>query len=126
MPDGSQPNVAIMRFNATGSPDTSFGVSEVDFGGNDQILDLSVDGLGRLVGAGLWDGSMAVFRFSAMGVQDSASFGSEGAVPVDFPAPSFPSSTGYAVLTPGDKIVAVGSARLPSEDFGFAIARLLS
>jgi serralysin len=126
VPEGSPPNVAITRFNANGSPDTAFGVSEVDFGGNDQILDLSVDGLGRLVGAGLWAGSMGVFRFSAMGIQDSASFGSEGAVAVDFPAPSSPSSTGYAVLTPGAKIVVAGSARLPSEDFGFAVARLLA
>jgi uncharacterized delta-60 repeat protein len=126
VPDGSMPNVAIVRFSAAGVFDSGFGVSEVDFGGNDQILDLSVDGLGRLVGVGVWDGSMGVFRFSANGVQDSMSFGSEGAIPVEFPAPSFPSSAGYGVLTPGAKIVAIGSARVPSGEFGFAVARLLS
>ena len=126
VPNGSMPNVAIVRFSAARVFDTGFGVSEVDFGGNDQILDLSVDGLGRLVGVGVWDSSMGVFRFSAGGVQDSASFGSEGAIAVEFPAPSFPSSAGYGVLTPGAKIVAIGSARTPSSEFGFAIARLLS
>ncbi len=125
-PEGFPPNVVILRFTEAGAFDTSFGVKEVDFGGSDQILDLSIDGLGRLVGAGTWENSMAVFRFSANGAPDFATFGVGGAVALEFPAPSNPSSQGSALLTPGAKILVVGSARTSTGEFGFAAARLLS
>ena len=122
---GQEPNVALVRWSGAGVFDTAFGVAETDFGGNDQIAGLAVDGLGRLVGAGFWGGSMGVFRFSAMGHQDLG-FGSEGAVGIDFPAPEFPIAVGQALLTPGAKILVVGAARIDEDTFGFAAARLMA
>jgi uncharacterized delta-60 repeat protein len=125
IPTGSPPNTALLRFNAAGGFDSGFGMREADFGGNDQLYDLSVDGLGRLVAAGFWDGSMAVFRFDAMGHQELG-FGSEGGIGIEFPAPFDAYSTGYAILTPGAKIVVVGTARIDGTTFGFAMARRLA
>ena len=69
---------------------------------------------------------MAVFRFSANGAPDFATFGVGGAVALEFPAPSNPSGQGLALLTPGAKILVVGSARTSTGEFGFAAARLLA
>jgi len=116
-PEGSHPNLALLRFTAAGAFDASFGVTEEDLGESGYITALSVDGQGRLWCTGSWNQAMGLFRFTADGDED-------GGIPIEFPGPDSPSSSGYAILTPGSKVLVVGSARLESGDYGFAAARL--
>lgn len=99
--------LAIVRFNANGSIDGTFGTSgiSVTAGGQD-ILDLAVQPDGKILAA-VSDGNFAVYRYLSDGTLD-ATFGTNGratAIP-----PSSAGSLGRALALQSDgKIVVVGS-----------------
>jgi len=82
---------ALVRYNAEGTLDTSFGVGgrvRTDFSGsNDQIFALAIDGAGRILAGGLASNDsgsdFALARYNTDGNLDDA-FGVDGKVTTDF------------------------------------------
>lgn len=122
---------ALMRFNANGAPDSSFGsagVAMADFSnGTDSTSDLVIQTDGKIVAAGYANPSgqfnpdFALARFNSNGGLDN-SFGSGGKVTTDFAGNS---DTVYAVGLQSDgKIIAAGESQPAfSVDRVFALAR---
>ena len=102
-------DVAVVRLNANGSPDTSFhkdGKLTFGFGGVDLALAVAMQPDGKIVlaGTGNPNRDVAVVRLSANGSFDS-SFDQDGIVGVDFGS----QDGGQAVaLQPNGKIVVAG------------------
>jgi uncharacterized delta-60 repeat protein len=101
-----QGDVTLMRLNANGSRDRSWGSNDGevtnDNGGDESPSDLRVDSSGRLVVVG-YAGSLFIARFMADGSPDG-SFGNAGWVMA-------PYSGGFdsVVITKGGKLVAAGT-----------------
>ena len=99
---------AIARYNANGSPDTSFdsdGIVTTDFnGGDDKGLAIALQSDGKIVVAGDNDGDFAIARYNANGSLDT-SFDSDGKVTTHFGG----WDSGQAiVIQPNGKILVAG------------------
>lgn len=116
-------DVAVLRYNADGSLDATFGSGGVvvtDVAGLDFPEDVAVQADGRIVVAGTTSTGTAMFalRYQTDGTVD-ASFGIAGSALVSFG----PESRAYAVAQQADgKLVLAGAAT--TSDGGFALARL--
>ncbi|MEY4976099.1 MAG: hypothetical protein RIQ97_1294, partial [Pseudomonadota bacterium] len=117
---------ALMRLNANGSTDTSFGTNGsvllTSSQGDARAWGLAVQPDGHLVLAGSADGDMALFRFTADGAIDTRVDG--GRTLLDFPSGSNESisDAAFAVATRGDLVLAAGSAWSGTElDMGLAL-----
>jgi uncharacterized delta-60 repeat protein len=110
---GSSPDFALVRLNADGSLDATFGISgkvNTDFSGNlDEASDLALQSDGRIVVVGrTFNGSESQFgvvRYSTAGALDG-SFGSGGKVVTSFLGTT--SDAGGVAIQPDGKIVAAG------------------
>jgi uncharacterized delta-60 repeat protein len=135
---------AVLRYNANGTVDTSFGAGGkvlTDFGDKDQGLDVAVELLlqpdGKLVALGSANNTInntnpdpanfrgndfALARYNPNGSPD-ATFGSGGKVTTDFNGRG--DGAAAAILQPDGKIVVVGSEGFPTldTDTNFALAR---
>lgn len=124
--NGSNGNdFALVRYNANGTLDTSFGKSGktiIDFsGGNDYIQDIVVQKDGKIVAAGHSSVELALARFNSDGTPDE-SFGTYGKVVMAAV------STGHGVALQSDgKIVVAGTVDRHNPDMtvnvDFALAR---
>ncbi len=130
--DSSDTDFALLRYDADGSPDTSFGPSGngrvgTDFDGfNDDAFAVLIRPDGRIVVAGsaknpadFYDFALA--RYGANGALDT-SFGSAGKVRTDFGGHNFDQARAAAFQADG-KIVAAGFASSPFGAMKFAVAR---
>jgi uncharacterized delta-60 repeat protein len=127
---GNGYDFAIVRYNANGTLDTTFGggdgIVTTDFGNSDNAaLSMALQSDGKIVVAGysLNPGTnfdIAVGRYNADGTPDT-SFGTGGLVMTDF------GSTNQAavsvVLQSNGKIVVAGYSTNPGNDLDFAIVR---
>ena len=120
----------LVRFNANGTRDPSFGSGgwvTTDFGGFDQANALVVQADGKLVAAGSTvsftgggaNSDFAVARYNPDGSLD-AGFGAGGKVTTDFAGG--PDQANALVVQPGGRLVAAGFATLSSST-DFALAR---
>lgn len=116
---------ALARYNADGTPDTSFsadGRETTDFGGQDfGAYDVALQSDGKIVAVGHTGGAdFALARYNATGTLDT-SFSGDGKQITDFGDPHYGTDFGaYDVaLQPDGKIVAVGR----SGNGAFALAR---
>jgi uncharacterized delta-60 repeat protein len=112
----SASNFTVVRYNADGSVDPSFGVGGVataDFGGSDQPNAVVLQSDGKIVVAGFTGDQFALARFNADGTLD-ATYGSGGKVTTDFG--SF--DLGFdAAVTADNKVVVCGRS---GDDFAIA------
>ena len=125
---------AVARYNADGTPDTAgFGTdgrSTLDFGGTEQVYDVTLDASGRILVAGqtsaiaadaLAGGAdMAVARFNADGSPDN-SFGDGGRSTIDFDRRL---DRAYAIALQSDGRIIVGGTAGVGSASGFGLARL--
>jgi uncharacterized delta-60 repeat protein len=112
-------NFGVIRLNANGSTDSTFGVSngqtEVDFGGADDPLSIVIGQTGRLlVGGGNASGKMLVACLDSTGVPDPF-FSGDGKQTISFSGVSA-SAHGLA-LYPGGTIVAAGGDHFATARF---------
>jgi uncharacterized delta-60 repeat protein len=120
---GGTSHFAVVRLNANGTPDTSFGSGgkqTIDFGGADAAYGVAIQADGKIVVAGNGDpdNEMVIARLRPNGGIDN-SFGTDGEVAIDFGGAS--RANAVAIQDDG-KIVLVGSTDANGGDF--AIARL--
>ena len=114
----------LMRFNANGSVDSSFGVAgklSVDFGYKGAL-----QSDGKLLVAGFSRGSFAVARYDGDGTGLDTSFGTDGVALI----PSDPGDFNYhlsdLILQPDRKIVVVGTQESQGHTTTIAVARFTS
>ncbi|HXA30818.1 MAG TPA: hypothetical protein VNV87_01065, partial [Acidimicrobiales bacterium] len=120
-------DMALVRYNADGTLDTSFGTSGITTvvaGSNaftNQINALAIDSFGRIVVAGQYDNGWVVGRFSTSGTLDT-SFNSSGTQPgfqLAFPSAVTTTDNANAVaIQPGDQKVVVSGSANANADFG--------
>jgi uncharacterized delta-60 repeat protein len=139
---GAGSNSTLARYNADGSPDTTFGTScsgftSVDAGtGWDSFSRLAIAPNGKIVGltianfeSGGDQGDFGVARFNADGTLDATFGGGDGFVTTDFsdePSIDLPYSVTFAPdgkLIVGGRTMDYGGTNLTPRDGGFAIAR---
>lgn len=122
----SNGNAALMRLNADGSIDTTFGVSGKvlqDFGGpSDSFSDLQIQPDGKIIAVGAWgDNSVGVFlavaRYTANGVLDSG-FGQGGILKL-----SYPTGVGVHVL-PDGRLLLASNVNSQGKNAGFGLIAL--
>ena len=104
-------NFEVARFNANGSPDTSFGYFGrliTDFGGNDTPTGAVVQADGKILVAGVSDGKFALARYLSNGQLDSA-FGTGGLETTGF-GPNDWADSAMIALDADGRIVMAGSA----------------
>jgi uncharacterized delta-60 repeat protein len=104
----------LIRINADGSLDNSFGSSGVDIGPRMSLFGLAVDASGKLLGAGRAGIDFAVARFNADGGLD-ASFAGDGIASMKLGSGG--SQADDVLVQPDGRIVAAGFG------FGYAVAR---
>lgn len=128
--NGSDIDLALVRYNTDGTLDNSFGVAgkmSTDFGSSDDLgLSLAIQPDGKLLVAGYTtfgsETNFALARYTAEGTLDN-SFSVDGKVTADFGSSN---SLGQAVaLQPDGKIVVSGSASNGSDE-DFAVVRFNS
>ena len=130
--DSSNTDFALARYNANGSPDTSFGGGDgqvaTDFDGfNDDAFSILVQPDGKLVAVGSAKNpanyyDFALARYNSNGTIDTT-FGAAGKVRTDFDHHDFDQARS-AVLQPDGKIVAAGFASFNNTlSQPFALAR---
>jgi len=112
----------LARYNADGTPDTSFGdhgIVRTDLGGNDIAAAVGIDSQGRIIVAGTGGPNVdfAVARYTTGGVLD-ANFSGDGEELIPFGGQD---SADFLAIMPGDKILLVGSGSTAGV---FAAARL--
>lgn len=114
----------LMRFNANGSVDSSFGVAgklSVDFG-----YKVALQPDGKLLVAGFSRGSFAVARYEGDGTGLDTTFGTDGVALI----PSDPGDFNYHlsdfILQPDHKIVLVGTADSGGNTTTILVARFTS
>jgi len=116
---GAGNDVAVVRYNANGTLDTSFGGTgkvKTDLGGTDSGNSVAVQSDGKVVVAGQSGKSIAVVRYNANGTLDT-SFGGTGKVMTTIGSSN---NNGAGVAVQGDgKIVVAGDS---SNGSGFDIA----
>ncbi len=124
--DAVADDLAVVRYNADGSLDTTFGTGgkvKADLGtNNDKPAALAIDGSGKIVMAatiGSWPFDVAVSRLNSDGSVDS-SFGNNGIRITDFG--SIEEHAYDMAIDEGDRIVVVGSTRTAT-GLDFAVAR---
>jgi uncharacterized delta-60 repeat protein len=110
-------SAALLRVNADGSPDNSFGIAGkavIDMGGQSLLNSIAVQADGRLIATGTRFGAdggqdMILARFNSDGALDT-SYGIDGVATADFGTGSFaPFSEGIAMVQQADgKYVAAG------------------
>jgi uncharacterized delta-60 repeat protein len=125
--------VALARYNADGSLDTSFngtGRTTNDFsGGNDAANAVVIQSNGRIVVAGSYGplrqggGSFLTARYNANGTLDTVNFGSVGYVTTKFSPQDGNDNIHAVVLQPDGKIVVAGTAGEGNTASNFALAR---
>lgn len=122
---GVNDDFAVVRYNADGSLDTSFGgdgIVTTDFGDmNDQAYSVAIQTDGKIVAAGVFGSffvsDFALARYNADGTLDT-SFGGDGKVITDF---GFNQNTAQAVAIQTDgKIVAGGAGGATGQDMALA------
>jgi uncharacterized delta-60 repeat protein len=125
---GSSGDGFVARFNADGTADNTFGTAgrtTIDFGGDDTIRAITLDGAGNiLVGGteGLTGGTsdMAVARLSADGVVDTSFGGGDGVQTAHFTA-----AAGAFAIAEKDGVIALGGSTGSSfASQTFAVARI--
>ena len=108
--DGADQGFAVLRYNADGSLDTTFGGGDgivvTAFPGLESSFGLAVLADGRIIAGGASAGDFALVRFNADGTLDT-SFGNGGLVTTDIAGPS-DSSLGLTMLA-GGKFLLMGS-----------------
>jgi len=119
----SAPNMAVLRYNADGSLDTTFngtGIVIPDFGANASAYSVALQGDGRILVAGsknTANGSdFAIARFNSDGSLDT-NFNGTGTVTTDFGGND--TATSIAVQTNG-KIVVTGVSNIGRANFALA------
>ncbi|MGN6548090.1 MAG: hypothetical protein ACTHK7_23850, partial [Aureliella sp.] len=109
---------ALVRYLSSGAIDTSFGTGGIvttDLGAvNDEIFDVQLDNLGRIVVAGGTQGKFALARYLATGALDTT-FGTGGIVVTDLQGSD---GANALLLLPDGRLVAAGS-----DGTDFALAR---
>lgn len=123
---------AVARLTASGSLDATFDVDgrqTIDLGPNGSALDLALQSDGRIVGAGVGNGTatidFGVVRLLPNGTLDS-SFDGDGKTTVAFEAGGSNQDFGYALaIQPNGKIVLGGQVYKGTGDRDFGVARLL-
>lgn len=123
---GAKPNdFAVVRLNANGSPDASFGVGgkkTIDFGGDDRAFAVALQPDGKIVVAGQTSSggatTFAVARLNPDGSLDG-SFGplGDGKSPI-----SIPNTKGVAtsvLVRPDGEIIVVGTTTVPNSQADF-------
>jgi uncharacterized delta-60 repeat protein len=111
----------LTRYNADGSPDTSFsgdGRLSTDFGGLDVGFSVVTQSDGKILVAGNHDGDFALVRYSSDGSLD-ASFSGDGMVTTDFGG----TEVGGSVVVQGDGKILVAGVSLIGSNWNFAVAR---
>ena len=128
--NGSNNDLALLKFTSTGALDTAFGSAGIvmtDFGGTqDSVNAMLLQSDGKIVAAGSTGTGLtnqfALARYNSNGSLDS-SFGTAGKVTTAFGSSS---DIAYAAILQGDgKIVVAGSAFVSGSD-DFALARYLA
>jgi uncharacterized delta-60 repeat protein len=122
--------VAVARYNADGSPDTTFngtGKTSLSLGGFEVANALTVQGNGKIVVAGnvgIPGGSpFATVRYNGNGTLDT-SFGKNGVVRTKLSQDG--NDEGHAVAIQADgKIVTAGTAGIGNSDSNFALVRYI-
>ena len=127
---GNGYDFAIVRYNANGTLDTTFGggdgIVTTDFGNSDNAaLSMALQSDGKIVVAGYsinagTNFDIAVGRYNADGTPDT-SFGTGGLVMTDFG--STDQAAVSVVLQSNGKIVVAGNSTIPGNDLDFAIVR---
>lgn len=120
---------AVMRYDAQGNPDPSFGPGgtngegrvRIDFGGNDLIRALVIY-KGKIIAAGSSDNRLALVCLKIEDGSLDNSCTSDGKVLIDLAGSSEEAIYALA-LQPDGKIVFAGSARGEGEGFNFVIGR---
>ncbi len=118
-------DIALVRYNADGSLDTSFGVggkvtTDVGVLSNDAAYSMVLQPDGKIVVAGVSGGDFALVRYNPDGSLDT-SFDGDGKVTTDFGSTNGESARSVA-LQPDGKIVVAGSINNSSQS-DFAVAR---
>ena len=116
---------ALMRFNADGTVDSSFGSGGklvTDFGRDSEGLNLTMQPDGKILVAGYSNSDFAVTRYNPDGSLDS-SFGSGGKVVTNFGSLALASDEAHSIiLQPDGKIVVSGTSNSGGTN-NFAVAR---
>lgn len=134
----SSSDFLVARFNADGTPDSSFGSNgrtAIDFGAKDYCSGLALQADGRIVLSGTTfnsalpvggDAMFAIARLNADGTPDPAFGDGTGRTTIQFPAGT--SSAAAVVIQRDGKIVVAGRAKVDEPDYAmdFAVVRLLS
>ena len=126
--NGSNRDAVVARYNADGTPDTSFAEDgQLTFAwgaGDDEALDVAIDGNGKIVIAGQSFGGVdldfAVARLNADGSFDS-SFDGDGKRTLDI----LDHDRVYALALQADGSIVVAGASHNGSDFDLAVARFL-
>ena len=123
--DAANKDLALVRFNANGSLDATFGgtgIVTTDLGGNESGSDLVIQPNGRIIVVGKTDAShssdVLLLRYNSDGSLDN-SFGEDGKIIKDFG--SVPDSGNGIALQPDGMIVLAGS----SNGFAFVARYIL-
>lgn len=106
---GGNWNYLVVRYTASGAPDSTFGVGGVittDLGGSDSAYAVGIQADGKIVVAGSTSGDYGLVRYQSNGVIDS-SFGTGGVVYTDIGAND--SVAGLVVLVDGKIVVGGGN-----------------
>jgi uncharacterized delta-60 repeat protein len=119
---GANNDVALARFNANGTLDTTFngtGKIKADYGGDEVIYGAAIQTDGKIIISGYYNNDFMVLRYATNAFSDT-SFGGTGKITTDF---SGGSDVGRQVAVQSDgKIVVVGSAN-NGANYDFALAR---
>ena len=123
MAAGTNWDFAVVRYNADGTLDTSFGTGgsvKTDFGGgSDQAYSIALQTDGRIVLAGTSGGNFAVARYNANGSLDTT-FDGDGKLTTDMGSMM---DVIYAVAVQADGRIVVGGGGGSGTDVEFALAR---
>ena len=128
--DTNQGDFAVARFNANGTPDTSFngtGFVTTDIGANssDGARGVAIQSDGKIVVAGTSDSDWAVVRYTSTGGLDTSfGTGSSGKVVLDLGS-NFDDVTGVGIQS-GGRIVVGGETATGGTDFDLVVAGFTS
>ncbi len=120
----SNENLYVVRYNADGSLDTSFGggdgIVTMDLGGDEYGNSVAIQSDGKIVVVGTADGNFCVLRYTADGILDPRFGGGDGIVTLNWGNHDL----GFSVAIQSDgNIVVAGSVETGSSE-DFALVRL--
>ena len=125
---GSNKDFAVVRYNANGSLDTTFGNGGFvtsHFGSNEEITSLALQPDGKLIAAGWSNSIFAVARYNVDGTLDPT-FGTGGVATISFRDIDDIDLAFAVALQPDGKIVVAGNSSTLNQNWDFALARLNS